>query len=98
MVNSKQLPSGCVVFMYGAICVCDFLQGTNAVMIYLMSNEQLWGGKHHAGALAGSSLAFHALIVRELLWSAPRRDPFLSFSSERGGPLTSLTAFEEKRA
>lgn len=22
LVNSKELPSGCVVFMYGAICVC----------------------------------------------------------------------------
>lgn len=27
------------------------------------------GRKHHAGPLAGSSLPFHALIVRQLLWS-----------------------------
>lgn len=48
------------VFPWGYSCSNDLLNVKWTVV----------GRKHHAGALAGSSLAFHALIVRQLLWSA----------------------------
>lgn len=40
------------------------------------------GRKHHADVLAGSSLAFHALIVRRLRWSAHKAKAVLRISAQ----------------
>lgn len=65
---------GVFCLVRGYLCVCVTVpSGHNCSNDLLNVKWTVVGRKHHAGALAGSSLAFHALIVRQLLWSAPGR-------------------------
>lgn len=74
LVNNKQLASVCVLCPCMGLFACMTVSsGHNYSNDLLNVKWTVVGRKHQAGALAGSSLAFYALIVRQLLWSVSRR-------------------------